>query len=111
MTAWLLLAGAIVTEIIATTFLKIADGFTKPGPSIIVVVGYVVSFWMASLAMKTIPLSITYAIWSGIGTLAISLIAVLFMREPMSGLKVLAILLIIGGVVLLNLLSSNSATS
>jgi multidrug transporter EmrE-like cation transporter len=107
MNAWLLLAGAIVTEIIATTNLKLAEGFTKPIPSAIVIVGYVVSFWCASLAMKTLPLSITYAIWSGAGTLAITLIAVFFMHEPMTLIKAGAILMIVIGAVLLNLGTAN----
>lgn len=107
MSAWFLLLGAIVTEIIATTNLKSADGFTKLKPTLIVITGYILSFWLASLAMKTIPLSITYAVWSGMGTLAITLIAVFYMHEPMSWLKGLAIFMIVCGVVLLNLLASN----
>jgi small multidrug resistance pump len=107
MNAWLFLVGAIVAEIIATTNLKLSEGFSKALPTSIVLVGYLISFWLASLAMKTIPLSITYAVWSGMGTLAITLIAVLFMHEPMSWLKVLAIAMIVCGVVLLNLLASN----
>ena len=67
MKPWLMLAIAICAEVIATTSLKYADGFTKPLPTLAVAVGYGVSFFLLSLILKTIPVSITYAVWSGAG--------------------------------------------
>lgn len=106
-TSWLLLLIAILAEVVATTNLKLSQGFSKPLPSAMVVIGYALSFWLISLAMKTIPLSIAYAVWSGLGTLIIATIGVVFMHESMSFVKVLAIAMIVVGVVLLNLTTSH----
>ena len=69
------LAIAIVAEVVATSALKAADGFTAWQPSLLVVAGYVVSFYALSLALRTIPVGIAYAIWSGVGIVLISVIA------------------------------------
>jgi small multidrug resistance pump len=100
--AWLMLAAAIASEIVATTSLKQSDGFSKPGWSIVVVVGYVISFVLMSQTLKTIPVSVAYAIWSGAGTAVIAGIGMMFLGESVSLLKVGGITLIVAGVVALN---------
>lgn len=75
MSAWLQLLLAIVAEVVATSALKASDGFTRLWPAIIVVLGYSVSFYCLSLVLKTIPVGITYAVWSGLGIVLITLAA------------------------------------
>lgn len=105
--AWLLLAGAIATEVIATSLLKMSDGLTRLVPSIVVCVGYVVSFVLLAWALKLqLQVSVAYAIWSGVGTAAIALIGMLWLDEPLTAAKTLGIVLIIMGTVVLNLASS-----
>jgi small multidrug resistance pump len=96
------LACAIGSEIIATTALKLSDGFTKPIPSIVVVVGYAISFYALSMSLRSIPLGVVYAVWSGVGTAVIVLIGVFLFREVLDAVKVAGIGLIIVGVVMLN---------
>lgn len=98
--AWLALA--IGSEIIATTSLKLSDGFTRPLPAVAVVVGYGISFYALSISLRSFPLGVVYAIWSGVGTAAIVLIGFLLFREVLDAAKVGAIGLIIVGVVVLN---------
>ena len=98
--AWLALA--IGSEIIATTALKLSDGFTKLIPSLVVVAGYGLSFYGLSITLRSIPLGVVYAVWSGVGTAAIVLIGVLLFREMLDAIKVAGIGLIIVGVVMLN---------
>ena len=97
---WLLLA--IGSEIVATSALKAADGFTRLVPGIVVVVGYAVSFYFLSLSLRDIPLGVVYAVWSGIGTAAIALIGVVFFQETLGWAGIAGIVLIVLGVVLLN---------
>lgn len=101
--ASLLLLVAIATEVFATAALPYAQGFTEPRWTAVVVVGYAFSIWLLTLVVRVIPVSITYAIWAGLGTAAIAVVGVMFLDEPLSALKVTAIALIIGGVVMLNL--------
>jgi small multidrug resistance pump len=96
------LALAIGSEIIATVSLKLSDGFTKPMPSVVVVLGYAVSFYALSISLRTIPLGVVYAIWSGVGTAAIVVIGLFLFRETLDLVKVVGIGLIITGVVMLN---------
>jgi multidrug transporter EmrE-like cation transporter len=103
MQQWLYLFGAIVCEVIATTNLKLSQGFTKPLPSIIVIVGYVLSFWVISIAMKTMPLNIAYPVWAGLGTVLVVAAGIVFFHEALTPLRISAILLVIVGVVMLNL--------
>ncbi len=98
-----LLMVAIATEVFATAALPYAQGFTEPRWTAVVVAGYAVSIWLLTLVVRVIPVSITYAIWAGLGTAAIAVVGVLFLDEPLSAVKVTAIALIIGGVVMLNL--------
>lgn len=96
------LALAISSEIVATTSLKLSDGFTRLIPSMVVVVGYAVSFYALSVSLRSFPLGVVYAIWSGVGTAAIVLIGYLLFHEVLDAVKLGAIGLIIIGVVALN---------
>lgn len=101
--AWVLLAIAIASEIVATTSLKQSEGFTKPGWSVVVVVGYAISFFLMSQVLKTVPVSVAYAIWSGAGTAVVAAIGMIVLGEPVSLLKVGGIAMIVAGVVALNM--------
>ena len=96
---------AIVAEVIATSALKASEGFTKPVASIITTVGYVTAFYCLSLTLKTIPVGITYAIWSGVGIVLISMIGWLLFRQSLDMPAVIGLTLIIAGVAVINLFS------
>jgi len=98
--AWLALA--IGSEIVATVSLKLSNGFTKPIPSVVVVVGYAISFYALSISLRSIPLGVVYAVWSGVGTAAVVVIGFFLFREMLDAVKVAGIGLIIVGVVMLN---------
>jgi small multidrug resistance pump len=100
---WLFLVGAIIMEVAGTTCIKLSEGFTRLWPSILIFVFYALSFTLVTFAVKKLELSITYAIWSGVGTLLIAAIGLLWFKEPMSVLKAGSMLLVIAGVVGLNL--------
>ncbi|MFD5494503.1 multidrug efflux SMR transporter [Streptomyces sp. NPDC001812] len=100
---YLLLAGAIVAEVGATTAMKYSDGFSRLWPSLLTLLGYVVSFSLLAQTLRTLSIGTAYAIWAGVGTAAIAAIGVLFMGEGLTALKALGIALIIVGVVVLNL--------
>lgn len=102
MKGYIFLAISIVGEIFATSMLKMSDGFTVLLPSIGVIIGYTLSFYCLSLCLKTVPLSLAYAIWSGVGTALTVLIGVFVWGELFTMLKLSGIVLIIGGVILLN---------
>ena len=102
-----LLAIAITTEVFATAALPHAHGFTNPGWTAVVVAGYALSIWLLTLVVKEIPVSVTYAIWAGLGTAAIAVVGVVFLDEPVNVVKIAAIALIISGVVLLNTQTSH----
>lgn len=96
---WLLLLAAILCEVTATTSMKLSEGFTKPLPSIAVMVGYIASAVFITFAIKRIELSIAYAIWAGLGVFLTTLIGVYFFREGLTPMKAVSTLMIIGGVV------------
>lgn len=98
---WLILA--IASEVIGTLALRQSAGFTRLGPSLLVVAGYATSFYLLSFTLKQIPLGVTYAIWSGLGTVAIVLTSALMLRETVSLTSIFGIGLIITGVVVLNM--------
>ncbi|MEY9967414.1 small multidrug resistance pump [Streptacidiphilus sp. MAP12-16] len=100
---YLLLALAIGSEICATISLKFTDGFTRLLPSAVVVAGYGLSFVFLARALKHIPVSSAYAIWSGVGTAVVAAIGFAFLGETLNAWKLAGIALIIGGVVALNL--------
>ena len=100
---WLYLAAAIVLEVAGTTCMKLSEGFTKIMPSILIFVFYAASFTGLTYALKRIDVSVAYAIWSGLGTVLITAIGILYFREPATALRFVSIALIIAGVVGLNL--------
>ncbi|OTQ55611.1 QacE family quaternary ammonium compound efflux SMR transporter [Gilliamella sp. A7] len=108
MNAYLLLFGAIICEVIATSSLKLSNGFTNLTFSIITIIGYSASFYILSLALKTIPVGIAYAIWSGIGIIIISLIAWIFLKQSLDLAALIGMGFIIFGVVIINLFSNIS---
>jgi multidrug transporter EmrE-like cation transporter len=101
------LAIAIVAEVAGTVALKYADGFTKAGPSALVVAGYGLSFWMLALVLRDLPIGLTYAIWAAVGTALIAAIGIVAFGEPAGTLKLLSLGLIIAGVVGLNVAGSH----
>jgi small multidrug resistance pump len=101
--AFALLVVAIGIEVASTAALPRADGFRDPLWAAIVVAGYAASIWLLSIVVQRLPVSITYAIWSGLGTAAIAVVGVLFLGESLNGVKITAIALIVVGVVVLNL--------
>lgn len=100
---YVLLAVAIGAEITATSLLKLSAGFTRLWPSIGVAVGYLLSFVLLALTLKSVPVSVAYAIWSGAGTAVVAAIGMMVFGEPVSLVKIGGIALIIAGVVALNL--------
>jgi small multidrug resistance pump len=98
----LLLAAAIVSEVVATVCLKASDGFSRPIPSAITVVGYLISFWLLALVLKELSVGTTYAIWSAVGTAAVALIGIAVYGETASFLKIASLGLIVLGVIGLN---------
>ncbi len=98
-----LLAIAIAAEVAATISLRYSDGFSKPLPTAIVVLGYATSFWLLSLILKELSVGTTYAIWAGAGTAVIAVIGIVALGEPATAIKLASIALIVAGVVGLNL--------
>lgn len=103
----ILLAIAILTEVTATVALRFAEGFTRPLPSALVVLGYGVSFWMLALVLRQLPIGLTYAVWSAAGTALIAGIGIVAFGEGATLLKLASLALIIMGVVGLNLAGSH----
>ena len=100
---------AIVGEVIATTYLKSTNNFTEFLPTTYVVIGYGIAFYFMMLAMKTIPIAITYSIWAGIGISAITILGALKYKEIPDMLAILGLFLIILGVIILVFFSKMSA--
>ena len=101
--AWMWLTCAIALEVVATSSLKAAEGFTRPLPSLVVVIGYLGSALMLGLTLKTFDIGMVYAIWSGAGTAVILLIGIAVFDEPATSLRMAGIAFIIIGIVMLNL--------
>ncbi len=106
---WILLAIAIVSEVIATSCLKAADGFTRFWPSVVVVAGYLLAFYLLSLTLKTIPVGVAYAIWSGAGIVLIALSGWLFLGQSLDTPAVIGLSLIVAGVFVINVFSRSVA--
>ena len=102
---WFLLCVAIVAEVIATSFLKSTEGFTRLWPSVLVVVCYEIAFIGMSLSMKKIPIGVVYAVWSGVGVSLVTLLAWLFLGQTLDAVGLAGLALIIGGVVVINVFS------
>ena len=106
---WLFLFIAIIAEVIATSALKSSEGFTKPIASIVVVLGYMIAFYCLSLTLKTIPVGIAYAVWSGVGIVLITTVAWFVFDQKLDLWGIVGIALIMSGVSILNLLSKMSS--
>ena len=98
-------AVAIVTEVIATSALKASEEFTKLIPSLIVIVGYCISFYLVTLVLRTIPVGITYAIWAGVGIVLVALVGAILYKQIPDIPAVIGMGLIIAGVVIINVYS------
>ncbi len=105
MKSWVYLMVAIVAEIVGTSGLKASDGFSKLWPSLLTVAGYGTSFFFLSLTLRTIPMSVAYAVWSGVGIVLITLVGWIFFGQRLDLPAMIGIAIIALGVVVLNLFS------
>ena len=96
---------AIVAEVIATSSLKAAEGFTKLGPSLLVIIGYTAAFFLLSLVLRSMTVGIAYAIWSGIGIVLLALVGAITFREMPDAPAVIGMGLIIAGVIVIHVFS------
>ena len=106
---WIFLCVAIIAEVIATSALKSSEGFSKPIASVIVVLGFIIAFYCLSLTLKTIPVGIAYAIWSGVGIVLVTIIAWIVFDQKLDVWGIIGIVLIMSGVLVLNLLSKTGS--
>jgi small multidrug resistance pump len=106
--AWLLLAGAIVAEVVGTSALKASDGFTRLAPSLLVAGGYGIAFYLLALTLRHMPVGVAYAVWSGAGTALIALVGWALFDQRLGPTALAGMALIIAGVVLMNLSSTSS---
>jgi len=102
MLAWVLLVAAIATEVVGTLALRGSDGFSQLVPSVITVAGYVASFILLAIVLKSLPVGIVYAIWSAIGIALVAVLGKLIFNDPVPPLAVAGMVLIVGGVILVS---------
>lgn len=107
--AWAVLALAILFEVGGTTCMRLADGFTKLTPTVLIFVFYACSFALNTMVIRVLGLSVVYAVWSGVGTVATSIIGYLYFKEPATALKMGSAGLIVLGVVGLHVASRQAA--
>lgn len=100
---------AIIAEVIATSTLKLSQSFTRPWPSLITILGYGIAFYCLSLALRTMPTGIAYAIWSGLGIVLISIVSWLFFKQALDLPAIIGLALIIAGVLVINVFSKSIA--
>jgi multidrug resistance protein EbrB len=99
---YIALSIAIASEVVGTTMLKLSEGFTQLLPSIGVIIGFVIAFYSLSISLRELPLSLAYAIWSGVGTVLTAIVGIVVWGDPFGILMFAGIVLIVGGVVFLN---------
>lgn len=109
MSAYWYLFIAIVTEVIATSALKSAEEFTKFWPSVVVVVGYLASFYFMMLVLRTLPVGVTYAIWSGVGIVLVTIAGIALYDQTPDAPAIIGMALIVLGVVVIHLFSKSVA--
>ncbi|MFM0649484.1 multidrug efflux SMR transporter [Paraburkholderia bryophila] len=109
MPPYALLGIAIVAEVIATSAMRASEGFSRPVPSTVVVIGYGIAFYCLSLTLKSIPVGIVYAVWSGAGIVLITLVALVLYRQVPDLPAIIGLGLIIAGVAVLNIFSKMQA--
>jgi small multidrug resistance pump len=108
MSGYLFLGIAIAAEVIATTSMKALDGFNKPLPLALVVLGYGLSLWLLSLVVKTIPIGIAYAVWAGLGIVLVSIAALFVYEQKLDLPAIIGMSMIVAGVVVIQLFSSTA---
>ena len=96
---WLFLSGAILLEVAGTISMKLSEGFTRPIPSVLIFVFYIISFVALTFAIEKIEVSTAYTIWAGVGTALIAIIGLVYFGEPATAIKFISIVLIIIGVI------------
>lgn len=106
---WLILGLAIVAEVIGTSFLKASDGFSRLVPSLIVIAGYGAAFFLLSLTLKSIPVGVAYAVWSGAGIALIAVIGWFAFDQRLDAPALFGMALIIAGVIVINVFSKSPA--
>ncbi|WP_027015053.1 SMR family transporter [Comamonas composti] len=99
---------AIVAEVIATSFLKESQGFTRLWPTVITAVGYLCAFYFLSLTLRSIPTGVAYAIWSGVGIVLISVVGWLWQNQKLDGPAIAGMALIVAGVLVIQLFSKTA---
>ena len=104
---YLCLAGAILTEVIATIALAASNGLSKPVPSIISVVCFVAAFWLLSFPLRTMPTGIVYAVWSGLGIVLITAVAWVWAKQVLDLPALIGMALITAGVIVINIFSKS----
>ena len=102
---YLFLLAAIVAEVIGTSALKAANGFTNPLPSLVVALGYAAAFYFLSLTLRTMPVGVAYAIWSGLGIVLISIVGWVVYRQTLDVPALVGMALIVSGVIVINAFS------
>jgi small multidrug resistance pump len=107
MKQWLFLSIAIISEVVATSALKSSNGFSQFWPSLVVIAGYAAAFFFLSLTLRTIPVGVAYAIWSGVGIVLITAIGWLVLGQSLDTPAIIGLTLIIMGVVVLNVFSKS----
>ncbi|UTO05320.1 SMR family transporter [Moraxella sp. FZLJ2107] len=105
-TAYVLLGLAIITEVTGSTFLAKSDGFTKLIPTTITLICFIIAFYLLAQVVKTIPLGITYAIWSGVGIVLTALIGFFVLKQSLDLPTIIGIILIVAGVIVMNVFSN-----
>ncbi len=106
---WLYLSFAIISEVIATSALKMSDSFSRLWPSVITLIGYASAFYCLTFTMRTLPVGVIYAIWSGVGIVLIGAVGWLFMGQKLDLPAMMGMGLIIAGVLVINLFSHSTA--
>ncbi|WP_414501766.1 DMT family transporter [Zymobacter sp. IVIA_5232.4 C2] len=101
--AWFMLIAAGVLEVVWAFFMKQSQGFTRLWPSLIMGVAMVASFWLLTAAVRTLPLGTAYSIWTGIGALGAFIVGIVLLGEPANLLRIVAALLILGGLILMKI--------
>jgi len=106
--SYLALGAAILCEVVGTSFLQKSEQFSKLAPTAIMAVFYILSFWLLSVALKSLPLGIAYAIWGGLGIVLTAVVGTVVFRQQLDAMAIVGIGMIVGGVVVINVFSSSS---
>lgn len=105
---YLYLAIAIIVEVVAASALKASEGFTRPVPTAIVIVGYLTAFYLLTVIVKTLPVGVTYAIWAGMGIVLVAIVSAVMYKQIPDWPAIIGMGLIITGVIIINLFSKSA---